>query len=317
MKRLSLAAVAAGLLAWAHGPASAALQAGLQPGEGIELATLLAAGEAGVPYSQTDSACYGSTVGMSTGGCAAAGLVTELSPPPLIWTQVLTTTPNSMPAGLVSGGLSLVYGGGGGGQATVSASLATGAIHSYVAGLYAGGLDTDGSTTGILSDGLTWHVAGGGSAAVTISVQVDGTVQNSSLSSFTNQFHLQLGSPIMDFYGNNAGTVATSANPDWVSEAFTNVTMTGFDFTGVLDVTNDSYTPFYMYYLIDPCGYGLICNFLDTAQVSLGLPTGVSYASDSGVFLSSTSTPAPEPGTLGLLAVSAGGVAFARRRRRH
>src|SRR5277367_1021375 len=89
-----------------------------------------------------------------------------------------------------------------------------------------------------------------------------------------------------------------SANQNWVSEAF----------------TNGEYTPFYMSFEIAPCGYGLTCDFQDTAQVSLALPTGVSYTSDSGAFLSSPTTPVPEPGTFTLLAVGAVGAAFARRR---
>ena len=56
--------------------------------------------------------------------------------------------------------------------------------------------------------------------------------------------------------------------------------MTGFDFTGVFDVTNGEYTPFYMSFEIDPCGYSYTCDFRDTDQVSLALPTGVSYTSD-------------------------------------
>lgn len=93
------------------------------------------------------------------------------------------------------------------------------------------------------------------------------------------------------------------------------MSVTGFNFTGVFDVTNGEYTPFYMSFEIDPCGYGLTCDFQDTDQVSLALPTGVSYTSDSGVFLSSPATAVPEPSTSVMTLLGFAGLGYAGYRR--
>jgi hypothetical protein len=129
----------------------------------------------------------------------------------------------------LSAGLSLVTGPD---QASVSASLATGSIKTYLTGTLLGPgqpLDTDGYTTGILSDGLTWHVAGGGTAAVTISVHVDGTLEN-NLNIFTQNLAMRIEGTTeetMSFQGDSAYSTTSgltfqtfpSANESWVSEA--------------------------------------------------------------------------------------------------
>jgi PEP-CTERM motif len=122
----------------------------------------------------------------------------------------------------------------------------------------------------------------------------------------------------MNFQGDSATSPSgltfqtfPSANQGWVSEAFSNVSVTGFNFTGVFDVTDGEYTPFFMSFAIDPCGFGLTCDFQDTDQVSLALPTGVSYTSDSGAFLSSPGTAVPEPSTWAMMLVGFAGLGYA------
>jgi hypothetical protein len=161
--------VAAGLLTWTHSTANATLL----PGEGVGLSTQL--DSLGENLGQTDEVFYNSTPGVLFG---APGVRTEFAPTFPLFTPVLTTIPGALQPGAVSAGLSLVTGPD---QATVSASLATGSIKTFLAGTLLGPgqpVETDGFTTGVLSDGLTWHVAGGGATAVAISVRVDGTLEN-------------------------------------------------------------------------------------------------------------------------------------------
>ena len=64
---------------------------------------------------------------------------------------------------------------------------------------------------------------------------------------------------------------------------------------------------------------GGVANFANTATLSLSLPDGISFTSDSGVFLSAAVTPpttsAPEPSSLALMALGTLAVSAFRKRR--
>jgi len=106
-----------------------------------------------------------------------------------------------------------------------------------------------------------------------------------------------------------------AATIGWDSFQFSNQTASGFDFVGKYTVSDGQM-------LVGTSALGLTvidasADFSNTSTLSLMLPTGVSFTSDSGVFLSGLSASAPEPAAW--IAMLAGfglvGAAFRRRRR--
>ena len=70
------------------------------------------------------------------------------------------------------------------------------------------------------------------------------------------------------------------------------------------------------------CNNGMTCDYGNTAKLGLTLPTGTTFTSDSGVFLSANAPPpppvggaVPEPSTWAMMLVGFGGVGLAMRRR--
>lgn len=59
------------------------------------------------------------------------------------------------------------------------------------------------------------------------------------------------------------------------------------------------------------------CSFdlLNTGRLGLGLPSGVTFSSQSGVFLTSNEVAVPEPGSLALLGLGVAGLGLSRRRK--
>jgi hypothetical protein len=107
----------------------------------------------------------------------------------------------------------------------------------------------------------------------------------------------------------------TPLTSGWNAFSFTNNTQTGFNFTGTLTVTNGEVVPIQFLQVVE-CADGTICDYSNTAQMSLILPSDVTYTSASGVFLTQSSAPAtvPEPTTLALLGGALAGLAVFRRK---
>ncbi|MEO7056793.1 MAG: PEPxxWA-CTERM sorting domain-containing protein, partial [Caldimonas sp.] len=118
------------------------------------------------------------------------------------------------------------------------------------------------------------------------------------------------------YYGINgaSGYVPPSG---WQSYSFSNQTPQGFDFSGVLRVGDLERDVFHLGLNLD-CSCAT-CDFMHTGSIGLSLPEGVSYTSDSGVFLTAGSlpvSPVPEPETWALMLAGLGIVGHFTRRRK-
>jgi hypothetical protein len=165
-----------------------------------------------------------------------------------------------------------------------SASLSTGKV-----GIKAGTSPTfnsSGSGRAELYDDLTFSVAGGGSGQVTVVSRLDGSIgafaNANSLSGLS--YNLNFGASNFSYVsqGSQAGFTFNTGTPSgWDSFGFTNVTATGFDFTGTFTVNNgDMRSVTQRLYLI--CQEGADCDFSQTGSVGLQLAAGVSFTSGSG-----------------------------------
>lgn len=154
-----------------------------------------------------------------------------------------------------------------------------------------------------------FHVAGGGSANITVDLTVHGTENAETCAScfYTNTVELGIGGAGFVWYGSdNSGDFTQSliaANYGWVggAGAVSNQSQTGIDFLAQFQVTDGQDFEFDLNQGLT-CANGTDCNYLHTLQFSLSLPAGVSHTSGSGVFLTQTANAAaPEPGSVILL----------------
>jgi hypothetical protein len=189
------------------------------------------------------------------------------------------------------------------GVADVSGSLATGATHLY-SSTALGNAPTESSTiTNVgMIDGLTFSVPGG-SANVTMTYVYDGNLgaTDPTEPSYSSEIKYFIGTADMDWTGasNINGTqVGTAETSGFNTFTYTNNTASGFQFQGTFTVTNgESLQLFYLQTM--NCNFGQVCDFSNTGQMGLVLPTGVSFTSDSGLFLTqSEGSAVPEPGSL-------------------
>jgi PEP-CTERM motif len=232
----------------------------------------------------------------------------------------LTYSPNPAPGGLSSVALNLASFGS---DMDVSASMATGTTHmfAYSIGDTGGpsGVSTNDQSTIQFEDNLTFSVAGGGSDTITFNFELDGTIGNSTGPTFGNAWTMaaeqNFGTGFMNWQSGAGISPVTGGTGGWNSFSFTNNTQTGFDFTGTLTVTNGEVVPIQFLQQIE-CGNGTICDYSNTAQMSLVLPSDVTYTSASGVFLTQNPSAVPEPGSLLLMGLGMAAIGWVRVRER-
>jgi hypothetical protein len=233
-------------------------------------------------------------------------------------------SPTSAATGLTAISLAAAVNGKASGSSTASADLSTGTVKVTAKS------DTyQSSGTGLaeLDDDLRFTVAGGGSKQITVISHLDGTI-----GAFANSFSLSGLSYILNFgttsnivyssLGSQSGFTfsaggASSPTPlGWDSYSLSNVTGTGFDFTGLLTVSDGELRTVRQRLYLN-CQEGVDCDFSHTGSIALQLPSGVSFTSGSGVFL--TPPPmggVPEPASWAMLITGFAFVGGVARRRK-
>jgi PEP-CTERM motif len=233
----------------------------------------------------------------------------------------LTYSPDPAPGGLSSVALNLSSFGS---AMDVSASMQSGTTHMYgysigdnVPG--SSGVNTSNQSTIQFNDNLTFTVAGGGSDTITFNFALDGNIGNSTGEGFGNSWSMAaeetFGSALMNWQSGASLSPVTTDTAGWNAFSFTNNTQTGFNFTGTLTVTNGEVVPIEFLQQLS-CSNGTICDYSNTAQMSLVLPSDVTYTSASGFLTQQAgSSSVPEPGSLSLVGLGIAAAVWARRRR--
>ena len=208
---------------------------------------------------------------------------------------------------------------GGQGSASAAADLATGQVHLYASGKVSGGDTGVGANAkAVLSDTLHFTVAGANASTVTlipVGFTVAGTFNGSSPAFYSGgslYYGFQFGDARAYEFGDyGAGTVnypaggsPTYAFPDsgpltagWQSFSVSSYDPSDTRVSGVYAITGASADIPISFYLEIRAGGNVTLDYSNGSGVSIGQVDGVSFTSDSGVFLSAV----PEPDTWALM----------------
>jgi len=174
------------------------------------------------------------------------------------------------------------------------------------------------------TDTLTFAgIGAGNSATIGIEIQVDGTFRDGSQVNFfynaVSQFDQLVAS--VGYRGTFIGSGGELLSGDTYNTNNSNVNQFNkigdwsqfgpSTFIGSIDIYGDSPT---LALDMGFFGAGGVFDLSHTAAISLNLPQGLSFVSESGVFLSRIPGSIPEPATLALLGIGLAGLGWARRR---
>jgi hypothetical protein len=224
---------------------------------------------------------------------------------------IITTSPNPLPSPItLLTAATLGYSDPTGTVNAASANFGLGTLGAYDSGSVAGG--NNGPSTALL-DVVHFNITDG-ATSVPIVVNLHLRGGESGGGSFNNLFRLTFGGDFSYQMTSNAGFIANTGS-NWVgTPTLTNQTLSGFDFSGTINVTNGEALQLVMGLSLN-CVGGETCDFSHTAALSFTLPRDVTFTSDSGVLLTQTGGSAvPEPASFALM--GAGLVALAVFRKR-
>jgi hypothetical protein len=227
------------------------------------------------------------------------------------------------------------------GQAYATANLATGTVGVSSSGQSYNGDGTIsligvgwGTALGQMQDAITFDNTTGGTAYVTVTWTVDGSVvstpgtdnqnldfvfclSSGNCSGNPSGYPLQGGGAVFQFQDSGGALTTTMPTSGYVSTSITpGANNTSFTFTGVIAVPEGMSADGLNAYLSDTCGNGTTCDFSHTGTLGISDPAGVSFTSNSGVLLTQqTTSTVPEPSTYGLMLAEMSLVVFQVRRR--